>query len=200
MAGCAKRSQFLCYAVSAELAFRNKEYAHDDNDGSRGARSDQVFVRGGGRRHADLLQGLGQRTADRLQPRLAADRRRLGRPDGVPRVARLSLHRARPPRPRPIEPAVGRQRDGHLRRRSGGAGRSARSAGRHARRTFDGRRRSRALHRPARHQARRQGGADRRGAAADAEDRRRIPAACRSRCSTRSAPACSPTARSSSRI
>ncbi len=37
--------------------------------------------------------------------------------------------------------------------------------------------------------ARGQGGADRRGAAAHAEDRRPIPAACRSRCSTTSAPA-----------
>ena len=53
-------------------------------------------------------------------------RRRLGRPDGLPRVARLPLHRPRPPRPRPLEPAVERQRDGHLRRRPGGA-RSRRS-------------------------------------------------------------------------
>ena len=37
-------------------------------------------------------------------------------------------------------------------------------------RPLDGRRRSRALHRPPRHEARREGGADRRGAAADAED------------------------------
>ena len=36
----------------------------------------------------DLLQGLGNRAAGRVQPRLAAQRRRLGRPDGVPRVAR----------------------------------------------------------------------------------------------------------------
>ena len=36
-------------------------------------------------RHADLLQGLGHGAAGRLQPRLAADRRRLGRPDGVSR-------------------------------------------------------------------------------------------------------------------
>ena len=41
-------------------------------------------------------------------------------------AARLSLHRARPPRPWPVEPALERQRHGHLRRRSRGAGRSAR--------------------------------------------------------------------------
>ena len=42
---------------------------------------------------------------------------------------RLPLHRPRSPRPRPIEPAVERQRDGHLRRRPGGARRSARLCG-----------------------------------------------------------------------
>ena len=68
------------------------------------------------------------------------------------------------------------------------------------RRPLDRRRRGRALHRPPRHEARGEGRADRRGAAADAEDARPIPAACRWRRSTRSAPACSPTARSSSRI
>ena len=45
------------------------------------------------------------------------------------------------------------------------------------RRPLDRRRRSRALHRPPRHEARRQGGADRRRAAAHAQDRRPIPAA-----------------------
>ena len=34
-------------------------------------------------RHRDLLQGLGQRPAGRVQPRLAAERRRLGRPDAA---------------------------------------------------------------------------------------------------------------------
>ena len=33
---------------------------------------------------------------------------------------RLSLHRPRPPRPWPVEPALGRQRDGHLCRRPRG--------------------------------------------------------------------------------
>ena len=54
---------------------------------------------------------------------------------------------------------------------------AARPEGRDPRRPFDRRRRSRALHRPPRHQARGQGGADRRDPAADAEDRRPIPAA-----------------------
>jgi hypothetical protein len=35
------------------------------------------------RRHTDLLQGLGHGAARRLQPWLAAQRRCLGRPDGV---------------------------------------------------------------------------------------------------------------------
>ncbi len=68
------------------------------------------------------------------------------------------------------------------------------------RRPLHGRRRSRPLHRPPRHEARRQGRADRRHPAADAEDARAIPAACRSTCSISCAPACRPTARSSGRI
>ena len=40
-----------------------------------------------------------------LQPRLAAERGRLGRPDVLPGLARLPLHRPRPPRPRPLQPA-----------------------------------------------------------------------------------------------
>ena len=64
---------------------------------------------------------------------------------------------------------------------------------------LDGRRRSRALHRPPRHQARRQGRADQRGAAADAEDagesRRLADGGIRSD----SAPPSWPTARNSSK-
>ena len=59
-------------------------------------------------------------------------------------------------------------------------------------------RRSRALHRPPRHQACGQGRADGRGAADHAQDARPIPAACRSRCSTASARPTWPTGRSSS--
>ena len=64
---------------------------------------------------------------------------------------RLSLHRARPPRPRPLEPAVERQRHGHLRRRPGGAVRGARPEGRRHDRPLHRRRRGGALHRPPRH-------------------------------------------------
>ena len=39
---------------------------------------------------------------------------------------RLPRHRPRPPRPRPVEPDLGRQRDGHLRRRPRGADRAPR--------------------------------------------------------------------------
>ena len=57
----------------------------------------------------DLLQGLGHGPADRVQPRLAAVRRRLGHPDDVLPAARLSRHRPRPPRPRPVRQVA----DGH---------------------------------------------------------------------------------------
>src|SRR4030095_14560551 len=54
-------------------------------------------------RHADLLQGLGQWTARRLQPRLAAERGRLGRPDVFSELPRLSLHSPPPPPPRGVD-------------------------------------------------------------------------------------------------
>src|SRR5207247_970338 len=72
--------------------------------------------------HADLLQGLGQRTARRVQSRLAAQRRRLGRSDGFPCIARLPVHCARSSRTRPVESAVERQRHGYVRGRPGRAG------------------------------------------------------------------------------
>ena len=79
-------------------------------------------------RHANLLQGLGPRAARSVQPWVAAQRRCLGRPDGISGIEGLPRHRARSPRPRSIEPALERQRDGHLRRRSGRARRGARPA------------------------------------------------------------------------
>ena len=66
---------------------------------------------------------IGAGSAGGLQPRLAAQRRRLRGPDVLPGLARLSLHRPRPARPWPLEPAVARQRPGHLCRRSRRAGR-----------------------------------------------------------------------------
>ena len=139
------------------------------------------------RRHADLLQGLGHRPARRLQSRLAAQRRRFRRPDVLPGLAGLPLHRPRSPRPRrSSQPWQGNDLDtyaddlaelvaaldlkeaihvGH----STGGGEVTRYIGRHGT------------------GARRQGGADRRHPAADAENRRPIPAACRSRSSTSSA-------------
>ena len=101
---------------------------------------------------------------------------------------RLSLHRPRPARPRPVEPAVGRQRHGsltptisptcaaHLNLRdavhvghSTGGGEAARYVARHG------------AGRVAK------AGADRRGAADHAEDGGQSRAACRSRSSTASA-------------
>ena len=122
------------------------------------------------RRNGDLLQGLGQGTARRLQSRLAALGGRLGSADVLPRRARLPVHRARPARARTFESAVARQRDGHLRRRSCGARRRARPRERDPRRALDRRRRGRALHRTSRYETRGQGSADGCGAAAHAED------------------------------
>ena len=51
--------------------------------------------------HGNLLQGLGNRSAHRVQPRLAAVGRRLGHADAVLLRTRLPRHRARPARPRP---------------------------------------------------------------------------------------------------
>ncbi len=113
-------------------------------------------------RHADLLQGLGQGAAGGVQPRLAADGRRVRGPDAVPRRPRLPLRRARPPRARPLEPAVGRQRHRDLRRRPRPARCRARPPRRGARRALDRRRRGGGVRRAARPRPRRQGRADQR--------------------------------------
>ena len=55
------------------------------------------------------LQGLGQRSAHRFQPRLAAVGGRLGRADAVLSQPRLSRHRPRSPRSRPLSQVA----DGH---------------------------------------------------------------------------------------
>ena len=75
----------------------------------------------------------------------------VGGPDALPRLAWLPLHRARSPGPRPVKPAVDRQRHGHLRRRPGRARPGARSEGRDPRRALHRRRRGGAVHRPARY-------------------------------------------------
>ena len=123
-------------------------------------------------RHRDLLQGLGQRPGRHVLARLAAELRRVGRPDAVPRAERLPRRRARPARPWPVQPGLVRERHERLCRRSRGRDRGARSQGRHAGGPLHRRRRSRALHRPPRDEAGRQGGPDRRRAADHAEDRR----------------------------
>ena len=93
------------------------------------------------RRRPDLLQGLGHhRHAGHPQPRLAAERRRLGGSRPLPGRARPPRDRPRPPRPRPVLPDLARQRDGHLRRRPGDADRDPRSARRHPRRPLHRRR------------------------------------------------------------
>ena len=65
-------------------------------------------------------------------------------------IERLPGGRPRPARARPLEPAVGRQHDGRLRRRPRRRDRDARPARRRARRPFHRRRRSRAIRRPPR--------------------------------------------------
>ena len=130
-------------------------------------------------RHADLLQGLGHGPARGLQSWMAPEFRCVGGPDVVPRLAWLPLHRARSPGPRPVEPAMDRQRHGHLRRRPGRARPGTRSEERDSRRALHGRRRGGAVHRPARYDAGLEGRPDQRDPAADAADARPIPAACR---------------------
>src|SRR3569833_1381229 len=69
------------------------------------------------RRYGDLLQGLGQGSADRIPPWLAAVGGRLGRPDALLPGQGLSRRRPRSPRAWPLQPDGYRQRGGHLRRR-----------------------------------------------------------------------------------
>ena len=102
------------------------------------------------RRHRDLLQGLGDRSADRLQPRLAAVGRRLGRPDDVLPGARLPRHRPRPSGTRALQPDLRRPRHGPLRRRPGRADRAPGPARRRPRRPLDRRWRGRPLPGPPR--------------------------------------------------
>ncbi len=84
-------------------------------------------------------QGLGRRSADRVPPRVAARRRRLGRPADVLRPARLPRRRPRPA-PRPLDAGLGRARHGHRRRRRRRRRRPARPARRRPHRPFDRRR------------------------------------------------------------
>ena len=120
-------------------------------------------------RHDDLLQGLGHGSGRHLLARLAVELGCLGRPDAVPRAARLPRRRPRSPWPWPIQPGVDRQRHGRLCRRPRRGDRGPGSHGHHDGRSLDRRRRGGPLHRPARHEARRQGRADRRRAAGPGE-------------------------------
>ena len=138
---------------------------HPSTGGSRdGVRDDR-------RRHGDLLQGLGQRSADHVPPRMAAQLRRLGRADDVLRPARVPRRGPRPTRPRSVDPDVGRARHGHLRGRCRRRGRPSRPARCDPRRALDRRRRGHPLRRPPRRRPGRQGRAHRRGRAVDAPDR-----------------------------
>src|SRR5437016_2293431 len=65
------------------------------------------------RRHAYLLQRLGQRTTRRIQPRLAVVGGCFRRSDVLSRFAWLPMRRARSPGAWTLEPAVERQRLGH---------------------------------------------------------------------------------------
>ena len=89
--------------------------------------------------------------------------------DVLPR-RRLPGDRARPPRPRPVDPDRRRQRHGHLCRRRRRAGDRAWPDQCDPCRPFDRRRRSHALRRPARQGPGRQGGADRRGSAGHGQE------------------------------
>ena len=150
--------------LSSCLEVRGRDSLRDaEEEGSHGEHHDE-------RRNTHLLQGLGRGTADCFLSRLAVDRGRLGRANAVLRAARLSCDCARPAGSWPLQPDVGRQRDGHLFGRSRSAIRKARPQKRHHGGAFHGWRRGGSLSGPSRHQARRQSGVDERRAAADAED------------------------------
>ena len=143
----------------------------------------------------------GARAAGRLQPRLAAQRRRLGRPDVLPRVERLSACIAHDRRGhgRSSQPWNGNDMDTYaddlaelieaLDLRDVDPGRP-----------LDRRRRGRPLHRPPRHRAGGEGRARRRDPAADAEDRGQSRAELPIEVFDEIRAGVSPTARSSTRI
>ena len=106
--------------------------------------------------HDDLLQGLGQGPGRHVLARMAPELRYVGRPDDVPRTARLPSRGTRPPWPWPIQPGLVRKRHGRVCRRSGSPDRGPGSQEHHDGGPLDWRRRSRALHRTARHEASRQ--------------------------------------------
>ena len=140
---------------------------------------------------------LGERRVARAaQPRLAAQLRRVGGRRALPRRAGASRHRARSPRSRAVRPELGRQRDGHVRRRPGVPDRAPRPHRADARRALHRRRRDRPLPRPARVEPGGEAGPGLGGAAADAAAPTTTRAVFRSRCSTASARAKPPIARS----
>jgi hypothetical protein len=117
--------------------FRRHDDEHDHNQGW----------------HDDLLQRLGQGPGRHLLARMAVELRYVGRPDVVSRTARLPSRGARSSWPRPIQPGVVRKRHGRVCRRSGSRDRGLGSQGHHDGGPLHWRRRSRALHRPVRHEA-----------------------------------------------
>ena len=134
-----------------------------------------------------LSTRTGARAAGRLQPRLAAQRRCLGRAADLRRFdGYRAIAHDRRGHGRSSQPWNGNDMDTY----ADDLAELIEKLDLHevdARRALDRRRRGRALHRPARHRARREGRAGRRGPAVDAEDRREPGRHCRSRCSTRSA-------------
>ena len=123
-------------------------------------------------RHRNLLQGLGQRPGRNVLARLAAELRRLGRPNAFPRAERLPRGRARPPWPWPVEPGLFGERHERLCRRSCSRDRGTRSQGRDAGGPLHRWRRSRPLHWAPWNEAGRQSCSHCRGAADHAENRR----------------------------
>jgi hypothetical protein len=75
----------------------------------------------------DLLQGLGQRVSRSCSAMAGRCRPTTGTPRCCSSSARLSRHRPRPPRPRPLHPDRRRPRHGSLRRRPRGGDRASRS-------------------------------------------------------------------------
>ena len=111
------------------------------------------------RRHRDLLRGPRRRPARRADPRLPAQRPRLGQAGPGPAGGRVPGHHLRPARVRQVQPARHRVRLRHLRRRPARPAGAPGPARRRPGRALDGHRRGHPLPGPLRVGAGGQGGA-----------------------------------------
>ena len=136
------------------------------------------------RRHRDPLRRPRRWPARGADPRLPAQRPRLGQAGPGPAGRRAPGHHLRPARVRPVQPAGHRLRLRHLRRRPQHAAGAPRPARRGPGRPLDGHRRGHPVPGPLRVGAGRQGGAGLPDPAVPAADAATTPKGCRKACST----------------